>query len=147
MEVVEEPSNIFSAEGATVRFAGNVADVCCINSALETTEEMVAVIEDATRTRFPADAVDEIVEADIAEPRTRLNPTPVTVVVDMFELLLNSTFGTVDNDKFVLTVELSFCTLFAVVVEDRFADIKQLLVLSLSASADVDKIVDIAEPD
>ena len=108
---------------------------------------MVAVIKDATRTRLPADAVDEIVETDIAEPRTRLNPTPVTVVVDMFELLLNSTFGTVDNDKFVLTVELSFCTLFAVVVEDRFADIKQLLVLSLSASADVDKIVNIAEPD
>lgn len=41
---------------------------------------MVAVIKDATRTRLPADAVDEIVETDIAEPRTRLNPTPVTVV-------------------------------------------------------------------
>lgn len=77
---------------------------------------MVAVIEDATRTRFPADAVDEVVETDIAEPRTRLNPTPVTVVVDMFELLLNSTFGCVDILSEQSELGNAFCTLLALAV-------------------------------
>ena len=72
--------------------------------------------EDATLTRFPADAVDEIVATDIAEPRTRLNPTPVTVVADMFELLLNSTFGCVDKLNTQLELDNAFCTLLALAV-------------------------------
>ena len=109
-------NNIFSAEGATVRFAGNVADVCCINSALEITEEIVAVIEDATRTRLPADAVDETVETDIAEPRTRLEPTPVETIVGIVTLLLNSTFGCVDILSTQSELDNAFCTLLALAV-------------------------------
>ena len=75
---------------------------------------MVAVNEVATRTRFAADAVVETVDTDVADARTRSDPTPVETIVGIVTLLLNSTFGSVDILSEQSELSDAFCTLFAV---------------------------------
>jgi hypothetical protein len=80
---------------AVVDSVGKIITEDCLSLSPDvTTPDVVAKMEDATLTRLPADAVEEIVAAKVDEPLTLFIPTPATLVVDIVALLANVTLGT-----------------------------------------------------